>query len=768
VATKTVALYDMNEPAGSTTLVDSSGNGVNGTSGTNIKGVVYQGATAHRWPNRTPSDPPPEPQRLDRVKDNVLLDPESQDYAVTVRYRTSKKFGNIVQKGQNATTGGYWKIELPEGRPTCLFKGVINGQLIQRAIAAPVGNEINDNQWHTVRCERTSNRITQFIDGVEIAHVNGATGNINNNWDLSIGGKYSCDQVSVTCDYFVGDIDWVRIEKGSGGTTNTPPVAAFTSNCSYLACTFNGTGSNDPGGSISQYAWNFGDGGTATGTNATPAHTYTQAGTYTVRLTVTDNQGATNMVSHTVTVAPNAPPVARFTFGCSGATCTFDGSTSSDANGPIASYAWNFDDTTTDTSGATPPAHTFPGGGTYHVSLTVTDGANATNTVTHDVVIAAEVDPVASFTYSCTDLACSFDGSDSSDANGPIAHYAWDFGDGSSGPDSATAMHTFGGAGPFTVALTVTDGTNHTDTATHTLDLTNAPPAAAFDPSCSGLTCTFTSTSTDANGPIQSWAWDFGDGATDTTTGAVVTHTYAAADTYTVGLTVTDAQAATNAVQHDVTVSEPTGPDISFVGGATASANATSYSVNVPAGVQAGDGLLLFLSDASNVTVNNPTGVTGWVQLDSIGNGNGLTRVWRKVASAGDAGQPVRVSVSALSKASITVLAYRGTSATDPVAGFARSLITSGSSRTTPTTNVATSTWVVSYWMHRDSSTTALTPPGGVSVRSSGSQSGGGRITVLAADSGAPVGPGTYGGLTATAAASSSLGTAWTIVLAPE
>ncbi|MGE3588826.1 MAG: hypothetical protein AB7L17_13970, partial [Ilumatobacteraceae bacterium] len=141
---------------------------------------------------------------------------------------------------------------------------------------------------------------------------------------------------------------------------------------------------------------------------------------------------------------------------------------------------------------------------------------------------------------------------------------------------------------------------------------------------------------------------------------------------------------------------------------------------------------------------------------------------WRKVAAAGDAGRQIRVTVSALSKGSLTVMAYRGTSSTNPVAGVARSLITSGSARTTPSTSVATSTYVVSYWAHRDSSTTALTPPGSVTVRSTGSQSGGGRITSLAADSGGNVGPGSYGGLTATAGASSSWGTAWTVVLAPE
>jgi len=91
------------------------------------------------------------------------------------------------------------------------------------------------------------------------------------------------------------------VAAGGGGGENQPPVAAFTYSCTDLECTFNGSSSNDPDGSITAYAWNFGDGATASG--ATASHTYAAGDTYSVTLTVTDNEGATDAEVKSVTVS---------------------------------------------------------------------------------------------------------------------------------------------------------------------------------------------------------------------------------------------------------------------------------------------------------------------------------------------------------------------------------------------------------------------------------------------------------------------------------
>jgi lysophospholipase L1-like esterase len=88
---------------------------------------------------------------------------------------------------------------------------------------------------------------------------------------------------------------------------NTAPTASFTSSCEALTCSFDGGGSVDPDGEVVGYAWSFGDGTGDTG--ATTSRTYASAGDYTVRLTVTDDDGATGTITQVVTVtAPEDPP----------------------------------------------------------------------------------------------------------------------------------------------------------------------------------------------------------------------------------------------------------------------------------------------------------------------------------------------------------------------------------------------------------------------------------------------------------------------------
>ncbi|MFQ5982897.1 MAG: PKD domain-containing protein [Woeseiaceae bacterium] len=108
------------------------------------------------------------------------------------------------------------------------------------------------------------------------------------------------------CNFTVGD--------GGSGGGNTPPTASFTYNCTDLSCDFDASGSYDPDGTITSYDWNFGDG--LMGTGVTTSHTYVAAGTYTVTLEVTDDGGATDGVSDSVSVT--APPTGGITASANG------------------------------------------------------------------------------------------------------------------------------------------------------------------------------------------------------------------------------------------------------------------------------------------------------------------------------------------------------------------------------------------------------------------------------------------------------------------
>jgi PKD repeat protein len=165
--------------------------------------------------------------------------------------------------------------------------------------------------------------------------------------------------------------------------------------------------------------------------------------------------------------------------------------------------------------------------------------------------------PAAAFTPTCVLLDCTFaDGS--TDADGQVTAYTWDFGDGTAAATTKDVQHTFAAANTYAVSLTVTDNGGATNAATKSVQVTapaNAPPTASFTSSCTDLTCSFADLSSDGDGTVVGFHWDFGDGAVAATQNA--THAYASAGTYVVVLTVTDDRGATGTLSQSVTVTGP-------------------------------------------------------------------------------------------------------------------------------------------------------------------------------------------------------------------
>ncbi|MFW3170537.1 PKD domain-containing protein [Geodermatophilus sp. CPCC 206100] len=172
--------------------------------------------------------------------------------------------------------------------------------------------------------------------------------------------------------------------------------------------------------------------------------------------------------------------------------------------------------------------------------------------------------PSARFASSTDELTAALDAGASSDADGTVASYAWDLGDGRKAT-GRTVTHAYAGAGTYVVTLTVTDDRGATAVASRLVTVAPAPPnqapTAAFTTAANGLTLAVDGTgSADADGTVAASSWDFGDGAT--ATGTTAEHTYAAAGTYAVRLTVTDDDGAPATTEQQVVVTAPVSGDI--------------------------------------------------------------------------------------------------------------------------------------------------------------------------------------------------------------
>jgi len=282
-----------------------------------------------------------------------------------------------------------------------------------------------------------------------------------------------------------------------------PPQAAFTIGPSTAGqapfeVTLSAALSSDPDGDIETYAWDFGDG--TSGAGLSVSHTYTEAGTYTITLVVTDSAGQTDRTSKTVYVTPPEPPgpTASFTAspgsGTSPLSVRFDASASTYTSYPLT-YTWDFGDG--GSGSGVIVSHLYIGAGTYTVTLIVRgpDGkeGTATGTVTVNAPggTAPAGSPSARFDIDDnTGVAphrAQFDPADSEAAEGrTISTYTWSFGDGTaeSTINAAVVTHVFTTADAsktFSVTLVVIDNEGATDSMTKTVKVENYQPVAGFE-----------------------------------------------------------------------------------------------------------------------------------------------------------------------------------------------------------------------------------------------------------------------------------------------
>jgi PKD repeat protein len=261
---------------------------------------------------------------------------------------------------------------------------------------------------------------------------------------------------------------------------------------------------------------------------------------------------------------PNQPPAAHFTVNCPTLQCTFDGSTSTDDAG-VVSYAWTWGNGSGETHTYPVTKKTYQTAGTYNVTLKVTDGGGLTNSITVPVQVPTVTNqpPTATITQPTNNASfvqgtsVSFAGTGNDPETGALTGGAlvWTSDrDGQIGTGTGFSSTTLS-VGTHVITLTATDPQLKTGTATRTITITpsgggNQPPVAAFTVICNTLPhqCSFdASTSTDDHG-IVSYAWNWGNGRSETKTGPTTKNTWAATGTYNVTLTVTDAGGLSSSV----------------------------------------------------------------------------------------------------------------------------------------------------------------------------------------------------------------------------
>jgi len=334
---------------------------------------------------------------------------------------------------------------------------------------------------------------------------------------------------------------------------NEAPTAVITgpsSGTTGQTLTFSGAGSSDPDGNIVSYSWNFGDGATATGVEV--SHAWDENGAYTVALTVTDNDGATDVEQTTVSIA-NRPPTAVIagpSSGTTGQTLTFSGSGSSDPDGTITAYSWGFGDGAT--ASGVQVSHAYAGQGSYTVTLTVTDNDGATGTASSPVtIVIPNQPPVAAWIYTTADLTVNLDASSSTDPDGTIVSYQWYLGV-AGGPgnqigEGVSVSYTFTAAGTYDIFLVVTDDDGANDVKGRSVTTANTPPTSQWTWQQIGakyVKFDGTGSSDPDAGDTLTYSWDFGDGTYGSV--AQLEHEFASGGAYSVMLTVTDNHHASN------------------------------------------------------------------------------------------------------------------------------------------------------------------------------------------------------------------------------
>ena len=313
------------------------------------------------------------------------------------------------------------------------------------------------------------------------------------------------------------------------------PAAAFTANvttaCVPATIQFTDQTTLPPGaGTITEWLWNFGDGGTSTSQN--PSHEYTSAGFYTVSLQVTSTTGCKSFTS-----------IGRYIRIISGIDVDFDYSQPGTCQGPFnisfqdqssgpgnLTYLWNFGNGGP-TSTLPNPTATYATVGTYPVQLTVQSDLGCNGTLTKNIVVTGKTTNFNAPASICLGQSVTFQNNSSP---APISSF-WNFGDGTNS-SQINPTKTYLSGGTFQVTLINNYG-NCIDSITKSVSVNTQPPVNFTANDSTSCKTPFSVQFTDLSPAATTWLWDFGDGGTSNSPSP--THTYNTVGSFSVTLTIT-------------------------------------------------------------------------------------------------------------------------------------------------------------------------------------------------------------------------------------
>jgi gliding motility-associated-like protein len=442
-------------------------------------------------------------------------------------------------------------------------------------------------------------------------------------WDF--GDSTTSTQVSPSHSFNrYGTFDITLIAKGANGCSDTlkkpayiriaKPVITFPglpeNGCFPYTVNFNANIQSPD--SVTSYLWDFGTpGGTSTLRN--PSYTYTAAGTYTVKLTITTRGGCTETYSMANAVKTGPKPTAAFTSNTTSA-CADPGIQFINQSLNSTEWLWEFSDGTSTT--AENPLHPFNDTGRITVSLTaINNGCKDKITKANYAYILPSV---SRFDYrpDCSNpLRITF-----TDRSIGAQTWIWNFGDGTNFTGKTPPPHTYPAPGSYNVTLTTTNG-SCSYTVRRTVKIESLTPnfSVADSTGCKPFNAAFTASSPNP-GAMTNYAWDFGDGSAVLNYNSNIAYfTYTKAGTYNVTLTTTDTFGCTHTFTKNAVV-KVLGPAAEFV----------SISSN---GCM---GKTVTFNDSTKTDGTNPVVLWRWDFGDSTGTTTTLPTVQHQYDSIGD------------------------------------------------------------------------------------------------------------------------------------